>query len=259
MKIELVAPRSWKELSESQLIYISWLLTARALSKEELRAHAFVRLTGITVVSRYAGQWVCEYKKQRFALEPEAVTSFCRKFSFLTDGITEITPLLEMAGQTCMDTRLRDIPLKQYLACENNYQAFIFTQQEYYLNCLCACFYTSGTEFNDNETAERAKEFEPIPFHVRYTVFLWYFGLKGVLSKSFPNFFRKAEELDEDEPATAPDMRKVMNNMVRALTGGDVTKLEAVYNTETWAALAELDAKALEYAEYERRMSKLKK
>ena len=259
MNIELTAPSSWKELTESQLIYISWLLTTRALSKEELRAHAFVRLTGLTVITRHNGLWVCEFKKQRFILQPEAVTSFCRKFSFLTDGITEITPLVEMADQACVDIRMRGIPLKQYLACENYYQAFVFTQQESFLNYLCACFYTDREKFNDNETAERAKEFEEIPFHIRYTVFLWYFGLKGVLSKSFPNFFRKAEELDEDEPATAPDMRKVMNNMVRALTGGDVTKLHAVYNTETWDALAELDAKALEYAEYEKRMNKLKK
>jgi hypothetical protein len=51
-------------------------------------------------------------------------------------------------------------------------------------------------------------------------------------------------------------MRKQIDNMIRTLTGGDVTKTEAIYTVDTWTALAELDAKALEYKELERRIKK---
>ena len=43
---------------------------------------------------------------------------------------------------------------------------------------------------------------------------------------------------------------------VRALTGGDVTKEEAVLNVDTWTALAELDAKAKEAREYSEKYKK---
>lgn len=259
MEINLTAPRSWRELTNKQLTYISFLMTSRQLTKAELHAHAFVRFTGIRIIRMVRGTWICQHKKQRFKLDPESVALFCRQFNFLTDGITEINPLDHIVKRTHVDFRLRGIPFLQYLACENYYQAFLFTKDEKQLNALCAAFYTDGKAFNDGKTVANAKAFAPVPFYVRYTVFLWYFGLKSVLSRSFPNLFTPSSELDEKGQPDSPDMRKVINNMVRALSGGDVTKTKAIYNTETWTALAELDAKALEYKEYEKRMAKHKK
>ena len=37
---------------------------------------------------------------------------------------------------------------------------------------------------------------------------------------------------------------------IRALTGGDITKEQAVLDADTWTALAELDAKAREAQKY---------
>jgi hypothetical protein len=232
----------------------------RQITQAELHAYAFVRLTGIKVHTRHeSGYWLCEHKKRFFTLSPEQVHAFSRQFSWLTSGIGEVNPLPEIGGKTHVDVRLRECPLKQYLACENYYQAYLFTKDTDWLCRLAAAFYTSGNTFNDNEAFRQATDFQKIPFHILHTVFLWYYGLKSVMQTRFPNFFQKVETiLEEDEPQ-APDMLKQINNIVRTLSGGDVTKTEAVYNTETWAALAELDAKALEYKELERRMNKIRK
>ena len=44
-----------------------------------------------------------------------------------------------------------------------------------------------------------------------------------------------------------------MNAQIRALTGGDITKEKAVLAMDTWRALTELDAKARDYEELERK------
>ncbi len=258
MELNLTAPKSWKELSAKHLTYISYLMTNGQITPAELHAFAFVRFTGIRVLKEIDGGWICKYKKHRFELNPEQVTSFCRQLSWLTDNISEIVPIPELAGRKHSESRLRGCPLKQYLACENYYQAYIFTKEEKYLNCLIAAFYTNGKAFNDGKTLAESKCFEKLPFHIRNTVFLWYYGLKSVLQKNFPHFLQKVETILEDEEPQAPNMRDIIKNMIRALNGGDVTKTNQIYEINTWEALAELDAKALENQEMERRMSKFK-
>ena len=67
----------------------------------------------------------------------------------------------------------------------------------------------------------------------------------------FPHFFKPS-----GEAGGAPDMMEVMNNQIRALTGGDVTKEEEILNIDTWRALTELDAKAKEADEFNQKMKK---
>jgi hypothetical protein len=258
MELNLTLPRSWKELNGKQLIYLSWLMTGRELSPSEMHAYAFVRFTGIRILKRWGNGWLCRYKKQVFCLTAEQVAFFCRRLCWLTGPLREVRPLERMAKRTPVDGRLRGTPFKQYLALENYYQAYLFTKDTGQLSCLCAAFYTGGLPFKDERTAERSKEFDKLPIHIRNTAFLWFYGLKSVMENAFPHFFERQERMLEDEILQAPNMRQMVNNMIRTLSGGDVTKIEQVYNTETWEALAELNARALEYKEYERRINKLK-
>jgi len=47
-----------------------------------------------------------------------------------------------------------------------------------------------------------------------------------------------------------------MNAEIRALTGGDITKEQEIYQTNCWRALEELNAKAREAKEYEQSIKK---
>ena len=257
MEINLTAPQSWKELSPKQLIYISWLMCRGNLTEKEFHTYAFVRLTGIKVLNKVDDTWHCKYKKNHFTLSAEQVLSFSGQFTWLTQSIGEVTPLPELKKIAHQDVRLRKLPLEQYLACENYYQAYLFTKKEEFLNKLIASFYLGDEEFNDGYTAERAELFEKLSFHIRHTVFLWFYGLKSVFQKQFPNFFQKVESTFDEKPQ-APNMLTQINNMIRMLNGGDITKTETIYKIDTWEALAELDAKARENKELERRMKKLK-
>ena len=53
-------------------------------------------------------------------------------------------------------------------------------------------------------------------------------------------------------PPIGEVLRTAMNAQIRALTGGDITKEEAVLSMDTWRALTELDAKAKEVEDTKR-------
>lgn len=253
--INLTAPRYWNELNEKQLIYASWLLTQGNMSEPEIWAYAFVRFTGLKVVVALDNDSAI-YKKgrQRLTLTTEEVYNFARQFKYLTEGVQEIVPLKRLRRLPASDSRLRGATFAQYLACENNYQAYIFTKDEKYLNRLCACFYFKGS-FDDGKTVVLSKKFARLPIHVRQITFLWFTGLKKVLIKQFPNYFVQVD-IEEGEEPQAPNMRKQIENIMRTLSGSDVTKVDSIYKVETWTALAELDAKAHEYKVMQSRMKK---
>jgi len=252
--LELTAPMSWKCLNEDQFLYASWLLSTGNLTVEEIWTYAFIRFTKLNVRRFELDKVYLSYKNERFSLEAQECLSFAKRFSYLTSGIDEVLPLRKMKGFQRSDPRLRNTPLTQYLACENYYQAFIFKKNPEFLNMLCACLYFKG-KFNDANTPRLARKFAKLPFHVRYTVFLWFSGFKKVLKKEFPNYFVEME-VSEDETPTPPNMRKQIEQMLRALSGGDVTKVSDIYNVDTWTALGELDSKALEYKIMKQKMKK---
>ena len=53
-------------------------------------------------------------------------------------------------------------------------------------------------------------------------------------------------------PPIGEVLRTAMNAQIRALTGGDITKEEAVLSMDTWRAFTELDAKAKEVEDIKR-------
>ena len=66
----------------------------------------------------------------------------------------------------------------------------------------------------------------------------------------------RATAIEADFQGYAPPigevLRTAMNAQIRVLTGGDITKEEAVLSMDTWRALTELDAKAKEVEDIKR-------
>ena len=83
-----------------------------------------------------------------------------------------------------------------------------------------------------------------------FSIVQWYTQLKALFVKEFSNFFKRVDG------GTTPSVRDAMNAQIRALTGGDVTKEEQILAIDTWRALTELDAKALEAEEFKKSMNR---
>jgi hypothetical protein len=72
-----------------------------------------------------------------------------------------------------------------------------------------------------------------------------------MLADLFPHFFKPGGAGDD-----SPDMRAIMDNQIRALTGGDITKEAEVLAMDTWRALTELNAKAKEAEDFKKSTAK---
>jgi hypothetical protein len=78
-------------------------------------------------------------------------------------------------------------------------------------------------------------------------VFLWFCAVKQLLGRWFHNFLKPAGE--SGTAITQESQYESTQAQIRLLTKGDVTKQKYILEqTDTWTALAELDALAKETA-----------
>lgn len=83
---------------------------------------------------------------------------------------------------------------------------------------------------------------------------MWMIGIKEAFKKQWPYLFHSTNPDDEFDQGTAPDMHTIIQNQIRMLTGGDITKRSEVLSSSTWAALDELNTKARESMEIEQQL-----
>lgn len=75
---------------------------------------------------------------------------------------------------------------------------------------------------------------------------MWMVGVKAYYARKFRYLFAR-ETNEEQEEETFPDMAEIINNQLRILTSGDVTKRAMVLSANTIDALTELNEKCHEY------------
>ena len=133
------------------------------------------------------------------------------------------------------------VPFEQYLYVDNLFQGYLNTQSDELLQQMAQVLYGS----------DRVK---PSKAHL-VGVFYWLASLKQYFAGLFPNFYKPASDnsngnlLGSSQSDIYSQLRESTNAMIRALTGGDITKEDAIMKMDTWRALTELDAKAREVEE----------
>lgn len=247
-EINISLPRSWAELTPKQLILVSKILSLPDLTDIHIQLLAFKALSGLNIIRQTGrGEYLCKLGKKRFVIPSWQMNYHLKKMEWITGMPFGLKPLPMLASEKPVSATLEGTPFKLYLAAENYYQAYMYTKSSDYLMRLTCVLY-SGRRlaiWNDNDTEGGLFRFSLCPPEEIFTVFLWYTSIKALLADRFSYLFSLASA---DVPE-APDMRSHVNNMLRALTGGDVTKLEAVLNSETWYALNELNEKCREMEE----------
>jgi len=147
----------------------------------------------------------------------------------------------DVGGLKAVDKLLHGVSFLQFLECEKYYQLAIGVQEPRYADELARRLYRTG-------------DGEPAPSLVlddseRLGTLMWYGHVKSVMAVHFKHFFRKTSG-GAHAPLTGLAFLEAMNAQVRALTDGDVTKEQQVFDTDCWRALTELDQKAREAEEY---------
>ena len=246
-KVALTAPSNWGEMTEKQMLYVAKLQVA-GMEEDRIWLNCFLRFTGLKPVGNSKSEhYFCKKGvKGIITLQIGEVMSFKNSFKFTTRSYVGIKPLAKMGKFVPCDELLRDIHFLQYLDIENYYQAYIFTQNEHFLNLLLATLYRKqGEKYNNVLTEKRTGYFLKRSKEEKLLTIMWIIGVKEYFTKKFRYLFAP-ESQDEEQPDSPPDMYAIVQNQVRALTDGDITKREKVLEANVWDALDELNEKVRE-------------
>lgn len=252
------APSSWAELSEEQLRYV---LSVMSIHHDHIviKCYLLARFCGLTVHKYTRTGWKCSVKCDESGENGDAkigkvrervlyisaaeILSLLKNFDFI-DKFTDFRPLQRASDVllTAVDSMLHDVSFYDYLNIEKNYQLFMLNQDDKFLSKMAHLMYRTA-----DDSADETAHFEPYEL---LGVFMWFSSVKEYFAANFPHFFKPAREGGE---LRRVDILPAMQAQIRALTDGDVTKQQAVYNTDCWAALTELDNKAREAEEFKER------
>lgn len=248
---EFSAPGSWEELQEDELRYI---LTIMTLFPDLTVAKCYVlaRFCGIKVLKHTRTGWKCSVlcqtkngKKREvlYLLEGE-ILSLLQNFDFIED-YTYYKPLDSCANLYAVGRLIKNVTFLDYLQLEKNYQLYLIQKNDKFLQKMGWILY--------RDEAGKADETATFQSFELLNVFMWFSSVKGYLAENFPHFFKPAKEGGE---LKQEDLMPAMQAQIRALTDGDITKQQAVYDSLCWDALSELDNKAREAEEFKARSSK---
>lgn len=252
------APSTWAELSEEQLRYV---LSVMSIHHDHIviKCYLLARFCGLTVHKYTRTGWKCSVKCDESGENGDAkigkvrervlyisaaeILSLLKNFDFI-DKFTDFRPLQRASDVllTAVDSMLHDVSFYDYLNIEKNYQLFMLNQEDKFLSKMAHLMYRTA-----DGSADETAHFEPYEL---LGVFMWFSSVKEYFAANFTHFFKPAREGGE---LRRVDILPAMQAQIRALTDGDVTKQQAVYNTDCWAALTELDNKAREAEEFKER------
>lgn len=245
----LILPTSWEELTDKQLLLV-YELFARVLSAAEVKTLCLVKWNRLKVLASLPDHRFLIKRKgelevplsARQVQQATSVLDFLDNFSPMPVRISHIGRHKAVAAD------FERVPFEQYLYVDNLFQGYLNTQNDDLLLQMAQVLYASD-------------KVKPTKAHL-VGVFYWMASLKQYFAQLFNNFYKPAPtkedggSLGDQQNDIFRQLRESTNSMIRALTGGDITKEAAIGKMDTWRALTELDAKAREAEEYRKAAKK---
>ena len=249
-KMSFGLPESWGELSQRELAMVFRTLS-RNPEPSQARLAVLLHLTGMEISYRETSSWRCKVRAVSegrdttvsFLIDRETMAWMIEQLDWLSSPGFVPVRLHELMDKhwhrySALRADLHGVPFSTYLMAENCYQGVLMSRTDAAMQQLAGVLYPGLTR--------KPEEWEQL------MVLQWWAQVKGMFGDLFPHFFKPGGADDGD----TPDMRAIMDNQIRALTGGDVTKEKEVLAMDTWRALTELDAKAKEAEDFKKSMKK---
>lgn len=257
MKISVSLPKSWSDLSQGQLRYL--LRTIHRVqrkvesipfrSREDfatfshtaVATRCFLKFGGFRVDSYVAGGvYLSTADRKRFFIPTPVIASVLHHLDWISDIPSEPVRIDVVDGADAVAADLSSgFSFDSWLACENFWQIYQLSQEDEPLRMMGELLY--------RKPGIRMKPFELLG------IFYWWASIKTMVAGMFPSFFKSVGG-DAAAPEKAlPDLRRIMDTQIRALTKGDITKEKEILSMEAMRALTELDAQAREYEELQKK------
>ena len=236
MNVNITLPTCWQELTLSQLRYIFFLLTQN-YSAAEIKTYALIRWAPLTLVEKADDGIFCHFEGRPCFLTTEQIAAAIQHLSWL-DQLPLVPVRIPSLGKLqAVEADLSGLTFEAFLILENLYQGYLVTKNADLLSEMAAYLYQS-------------KEPVKLSAEEAVSIFYWYASAKQMLARRYRHFFVTAEEASSE--AMQERLQQQMNNQIRALTKGDITKEAQVLRMDVHRALVELDAQAREYEELKR-------
>lgn len=238
-------PTSWEKLSQDELAGVYLLMSS--VETEELPLHVFMFLAHGRVIRTADNGFLCSFTTDSgcevpVTLKPEQLVTMMNELDFLKSPGDYPVRLEIIQNRKAVNHELHGVKFSDYIALENYYQGFIVSKDPAILPRIADILYPGDVFISLSPTEA-------------LNVINWMIQIKANFSGSFPNFFRP---VSDDSHGEQMSQLEIMNNEIRALTGGDLTKEADILASDCWRALTELDFKAKEAEEFNRRMNKNK-
>jgi len=238
---DITLPTSWAELSDKQL-HMVYSLFARDLSAAEVKTLCLMKWNGLQVLSQLPDKrFLIKREKEVVPLTARQIQQATSVLDYLDSFAPMPVRISRIGKYRALPADFEKVPFEQYLYVDNLFQGYLNTQQDELLLQMAQILYGS-----DHVKPSRA--------HL-VGIFYWMASLKQYFASLFSNFYKPAPAKGDDnllgsaQPDIYSQLRDSTNAMIRALTGGDITKEERILKMDTWRALTELDAKAREAEE----------
>ena len=233
MDIDITLPRSWRDMSQEKLKYF-FSLMAMGFGQDQIKTYCLFRWGNLEVVQQMGKSYMLKKDKKEFLASPMLIASCVDCLSFLDEMPTYPTNLRKIGRYECLPFNFSEVPFKKFIICDNLYQGYMATKKEDLLEEMAKILYNPRVKLNNPE---------------RVSILYWWASLKNYFNSEFKYFFNGTSS----GTLTGEQVKNAMNAQIRALTGGDITKEKEVLAMDTWRALTELDAKAHDYEELERK------
>lgn len=244
--VDVKLPTSWAELTDEELRF--YFKCQFAVGGDSARFALFRHMAHCRVCTITAKDvklaFNCPDGGHYIWTTPERLAEQLEVLDFLMD-----LPKVPVRCATCgpkkvkaVDAELHGVSFGDYIQIDNAFQGYIASQDPLAVLEMAVLLYP-GYDRNDG-----INEVDLL------NILNWFTSVKLHFARMFPNFFRPAAGVRDNA-----DLMEQMNNQIRALTGGDITKEDVVFATDCWRALTELDAKAKEAEEFNRRTAKHRK
>ena len=243
IRVNLIVPRSWEELSQEQLKYYFFVLTM-CQSAAEVKTYCLCRWSGLEVLYPYGEGFMCRHEQREFVLQPLQVAAAIQSLDW-TDTLPTSPVRLERIGKhRALPADFQEVPFEKFIICDNLYQGYLSAKDDQLLDDLARVLYQSAKVKPD--AAERIG------------VFYWFASLKEMFARQFKHFFQPLSAQSDgnmfDQSRSQYEIiYHAVNAQIRALTKGDVTKEKEVLAIDTWRALTELDALTKEYEDFNKK------
>lgn len=242
-ELNLIVPTCWQELTQQQLRYLLFLM-AQGYTPEAVKTYALMRFAKVDLLPDSPGIYTVFIEGSAYKLTATQVAEVLPALDWITRTQLVPTRLHDIRGRRAIDAHLQGLSFYNYMVLETFYQKYLVMHQPEVLDGMGAILYDP-----DGLTVRTHPAITLLP-EERIGCVLWFEAVKVYLASRFPSFFvSSGTDTAQDPKTTSTRLQQAFDTQLRALTGGDITKEDAILNMDMYRALTELNAKAEEYEE----------